>query len=393
MVEHILLEQEQKDLLCKFVEAVRKVPREKREKFYVLESFDGTEILHPGWEGEENTVYKGDVEALGRENLIAITYNSDGNLKFDVTPLGFKYYEEIKKKDNINLCDIDRINSFKHLLHEVIINKNNMGKAVLWHELQNRLPTGITDLELETAIQELVDKNYIISEPGPGARTRFIAGPSFSVWSIVPEEYKSNAEVKVGMDKTKVFVVHGRNIAIRDNIFQFLRTIKLDPIEWNQAIIMTGKPAPFVGEVLEVAFSNAQAVIVLLTGDDEVRLRDHLLNKHDPDYEYENKLMAQARPNVLFEAWMAFGTHPNRTILIEFGIIKKFSDIAGRHVLHMNNSLAKRQELSQRLQVAGCQVDITGIDWHKAGDFGNSIRPHLTINKEKPVKEKQELNE
>jgi hypothetical protein len=40
---------------------------------------------------------------------------------------------------------------------------------------------------------------------------------------------------------------------------------------------MTGKGSPYIGEVLDAAFSNAQAVVVVLTGDDFARLRDDLL--------------------------------------------------------------------------------------------------------------------
>jgi CAP12/Pycsar effector protein, TIR domain len=50
---------------------------------------------------------------------------------------------------------------------------------------------------------------------------------------------------------TKVFVIHGRDKRLRDGIFTFLRSIGLDPIEWREAVGMTGKSAPYIGEVLE----------------------------------------------------------------------------------------------------------------------------------------------
>jgi len=165
----------------------------------------------------------------------------------------------------------------------------------------------------------------------------------------------------------KVFVVYGRNEPARDSIFNFLRAIGLEPIEWTQALALTGKASPYIGEVLDSAFSIAQAVIVLLTGDDEAKLRDKYIKTSDADY--ERTLTPQARPNVLFEAGMAFGRYPERTILIELGNLRPFSDIAGRHVLKLNNTSEKRHELALKLQTAGCDVDLTGTDWLKVGNF------------------------
>jgi hypothetical protein len=68
--------------------------------------------------------------------------------------------------------------------------------------------------------------------------------------------------------KRRVFVVHGRNEAARRAMFSFLRALSLEPIEWSEAITYTGSGAPYVGEILDHAFQKAQAVIVLITGDD-----------------------------------------------------------------------------------------------------------------------------
>lgn len=169
-------------------------------------------------------------------------------------------------------------------------------------------------------------------------------------------------------DRAKVFVVHGRNSAVRDAMFEFLRAIGLKPIEWNEAVQATGRPTPYIGDILDAAFPQAQAVVVLLTPDDEVRLRSEFAQADDPPHEVE--FSGQARPNVLFEAGMAMGRDPGRTVLVEIGVLRPFSDIAGRHVLRFDGSSPRRQDLAQRLQSAGCEVDLDGTDWHTAGDFG-----------------------
>lgn len=164
-----------------------------------------------------------------------------------------------------------------------------------------------------------------------------------------------------------VFVVHGRNLEVRNSIFRFLRSIGLRPLEWSQAIQLTGKASPFIGEILDVAFSEAQAVVVLMTPDDLALLQEPFRNPHDPPHEAQ--ATGQARPNVLFEAGMAMGRNPERTILVELGTLRPFSDIAGRHTIRLSNSPAARQELAQRLETAGCPIDLTGRDWHTEGDF------------------------
>lgn len=168
-----------------------------------------------------------------------------------------------------------------------------------------------------------------------------------------------------------VFVVHGRNLEARNALFTFLRSIGLHPMEWSEAVNATHKPIPYVGEILEIAFSNAQAVVVLLTPDDQACLRERYRQPEDPTYEAE--FTPQARANVIFEAGMAMGRSPDRTVLVELGKLRPFSDVAGRLSVKINNSTQRRQELAMRLQVAGCPVNLTGTDWHTAGNFDIAI--------------------
>lgn len=169
------------------------------------------------------------------------------------------------------------------------------------------------------------------------------------------------------VDRRKVFVVHGRNLRLRDAMYTFLGALKLDPIEWSEAIRETGKGSPYVGEILDTAFSKARAVVVLLTPDDEAILRSEFFSEDDEPFERE--LRGQARPNVLFEAGMAFGHHPEQTILVQVGNLRPFSDIAGRHIIHMDDSVKKRKQIADRLKSAGCNVSIDGERWMEAGDF------------------------
>jgi len=167
-------------------------------------------------------------------------------------------------------------------------------------------------------------------------------------------------------DNRSVFVVHGRNEALRKAMFDFLRSINLSPMEWTTAVELTGEGSPYIGQVLDAAFEHATAVVVLMTPDEVAYLQPRYANGES---DIETQPAAQARPNVLFEAGMALGRDAKRTVLVEVGEVRPFSDVAGRHAIRLSNSAASRQALATRLKTAGCDVDLTGTDWHATGDF------------------------
>ena len=169
-------------------------------------------------------------------------------------------------------------------------------------------------------------------------------------------------------DKRRVFVVHGRNIKARDAMFAFLRAVDLNPMEWGEVLRNAMDATPYIGDALDKAFSQVQAAVVILTGDDVARAGKNFLLPHDSSDERD--LTPQARPNVLFEAGMAFGRSARSTVLVSVGRTRPFSDITGRHILNLSDSVASRQELVDRLHKAGCAVKTENKnDWHTAGSF------------------------
>lgn len=164
----------------------------------------------------------------------------------------------------------------------------------------------------------------------------------------------------------KVFVIHGRDQRARHEVYIFLRAIGLDPIEWHEALDIAGGGAPFIGDVLDAVLKSRGAFIVLLTPDDVVYLK----HEHaDDDEDFERKPSGQARPNVLFEAGMALALAPNRTVLVEFGKVRPFTDIGGRFVVKLDGTTQKRHTLAQRLKSIGCDVKLDGNDWQSAGNL------------------------
>jgi predicted nucleotide-binding protein len=147
-------------------------------------------------------------------------------------------------------------------------------------------------------------------------------------------------------------------------MFSFLRSLHLQPIEWNEAVKRTGKASPYVGEILNAAFSMAQAFLVLMTPDEQAALRPELCKKpRDGDVAF------QPRPNVILEAGMALASDETRTILVSTGSLRGMSDLDGRHLIRLNNSAERRNDLVQRLKVAGCDPKTDGTDWIRTGNF------------------------
>ena len=213
-------------------------------------------------------------------------------------------------------------------------------------------------------------RSNILADEGKDVTAKYITGPPGSEAVV---DVQTGQDLRPPMDTREIFVVHGRNQAARSAMFQFLRSIGLHPLEWSEAVNYTGKPTPYIGEILNAAFSRAHAVVVLLTPDDEARLREPFRGSNEPPHETE--LTGQARPNVLFEAGMAMGRSQDRTIIVELGDLRPFSDVAGRYAIRLDKTSEKRQELAQRLQASGCPVNLDGTDWHSAGNFEAALPP------------------
>ncbi|MGH7305524.1 MAG: nucleotide-binding protein [Candidatus Rokuibacteriota bacterium] len=169
-----------------------------------------------------------------------------------------------------------------------------------------------------------------------------------------------------------VFVVHGRSLRARNAMFEFLEALDLRPMLWSEAVRTTGRSLVHISTVLASAFAKAQAVVVLFTGDDEGRLRKRFRSKGDPRHETETT--PQPRLNVVFEAGIAFGRYPRKTIFVQLGRkMRPFSDISGFYIDQFKGTRRQRELLRTQLARAGCTIG-TRKDWLKAGDFSRPVR-------------------
>jgi hypothetical protein len=97
MLDDILLEEHQRELLHRLVEAEQAVPRDKRREFFLTPTFGaGTELHHPGLPGGKLSAYHGDLDSLENEGLIRYSRRSGSVTAIDITPRGLEYYRQIR---------------------------------------------------------------------------------------------------------------------------------------------------------------------------------------------------------------------------------------------------------------------------------------------------------
>lgn len=149
-------------------------------------------------------------------------------------------------------------------------------------------------------------------------------------------------------------------------MFDFLRALGLNPMEWSTAVAQAKGANPYIGDILDSAMEKVQAVIVLFSPDELAQLKEQFWAPDDRHG--DGKLAGQARPNVLFEAGLALGAHPEKTVIVQVGKVRPFSDIAGKHLVRLSEDRG-RNDLANRLKRLGCPVEMTGDDWMKAGYF------------------------
>lgn len=166
---------------------------------------------------------------------------------------------------------------------------------------------------------------------------------------------------------TNVFLIHGRDSRAVLDLRALLRAAGLNPIEWEEAAAWTGTSTPFTLDIVRAGFANAQAAIVLFTGDDTAKLREDLVPPGDPHG--EGAQGQQPRPNVLVEAGMALALYPDQTIILQIGHLRPITDLEGLNTIRFDSSPAKRLALLNRLKTAGCECREAGADYMNTG-FG-----------------------
>lgn len=100
LFEGIILEQEQKDLLCWIIEHIRNIPRNERSSFILIDDVDGCgghTLVCDGLPNKE--VLPSDLDSLSEVGLLRRGLMRNKYRYFDITPKGYKYYEYLKTNE------------------------------------------------------------------------------------------------------------------------------------------------------------------------------------------------------------------------------------------------------------------------------------------------------
>jgi hypothetical protein len=184
---------------------------------------------------------------------------------------------------------------------------------------------------------------------------------------------KNPREGDIGMsvepDKEKVFVIHGRDNTARHEMGVFLRSMGLEPL-WFRDVRKNMSGTVQIIKVVEHGMELAQGVLALFTPDEFAALHPVLRKKGESGDAVQRW---QARPNVLFEAGLAYGRDPDRVAFVLFGDAKLFTDASGMHVFWPTNEHGPDSSRAQLRGLLGggmqCMVNKDSDDWMTAGNF------------------------
>jgi hypothetical protein len=159
----------------------------------------------------------------------------------------------------------------------------------------------------------------------------------------------------------ELFVIHGRDEQARAAVFGLLRALDLRPLEWDEIVERTGKPAPYRDEVLNAGFAAGPGALVLLTPSDT----------------------AAGESDVLIRAGRALALEPDRTVLAVVGRPAPIGDLEGREVVRLEGDDEEARKLfayrvAARLRTLGFPVDTSGRDWLDPDRFRGLTSPSRT---------------
>lgn len=188
---------------------------------------------------------------------------------------------------------------------------------------------------------------------------------------------KSSAPKLAGKNEGTVFLIHGRDLQARNEVCSFLEALGLKPITFSDER-ECARSAPTVLDVVQQGMERCQLVLALFTPDEWCLLRGDMREEGKDERDYRRW---QARPNVMFEAGLAYSKDPERVVFLELGDVQLFSDVTGMHSFAPTNRSengSARHSLYSWLKnwfsARGVEIR-SGEAWKQEGDFESCAAP------------------
>lgn len=169
----------------------------------------------------------------------------------------------------------------------------------------------------------------------------------------------------------KIFVIYGRDQAAHEELVRFISSLGLEELSFDSIGNSLG-PNPFIADIVVEGVSRADAVIALFTPDEQAAL-------YSPNGTLVHEAQAarwQSRPNVIFEAGLAYGLNKSKTVLVTLGTdVSLFSDVSGIHFVKLDDAQGKVRLRDRLAQIVPVTPQSAGwFDPDVSGDFARITR-------------------
>ncbi len=167
-------------------------------------------------------------------------------------------------------------------------------------------------------------------------------------------------------ESARVFVIHGRDLDAVGELESFLKRLGLRHVRFEDVADSLRSNA-FIADIVVEGIRNADIVIGLFTPDEAAALYDY-----DGQY-VEATARWQARPNVLFEAGVAWGIGREKVILATLGAdVELYSDADGIHILRLDQEKGRRSMITNIENILGRRLDT--LEGYQEANFSQVTR-------------------
>jgi predicted nucleotide-binding protein len=222
--------------------------------------------------------------------------------------------------------------------------------------------------EKDVLIERILSLREKETPSEPSSSPAGLEAPSPIQEPPLPKAEPLSGPVTAEKEAKKVFIIHGRERAVLQELKHFLKAVGLQSWTFDDEV----HEAPHVATIPEVVtrgVSKTKAVIALLTADEFSTLVPDLRTPTDSERDIRRW---QPRPNVIYEAGIAMALNRAGTILVTVGRVDLPSDLDGVFLIRMSNAVEARRALRRKLISIGCAVDTGMDDWmghEQGGDF------------------------